>query len=520
MNYSCVCLILTIIVGLIATQSHRVDGAQPAVYYANVGNTATMTCTAGGGSYACFASYAFQNQVFKMVYLNSSAKYQVMPGSIAVTNVQPTDAGFYACSNDCNQMKLDQISYYLQPMSQGQPTDLGKQFLAIPPFVNKNDPNRDSLYVVVVNDGFGDSGGLTTGEIVGLVIGCVFLFLIAVVLVLLFIFLSRKKRQNRDKMLESGKAKNEKDTTSVDYSTIERDVSDVDKSGGEKKSLSSSRINSSAEINTKNIRGPNIYQPGGEINPKDLPNIDIHSDKSSSQRSQLPIQPNGSKQGSYTASYSRQPSYQNQLETNQIPRPNTNRRDSADQNGIIPPPPNKMPVNKIQFPSRHSSGSQLPPSNENLNNIIRESGGFMAGVLHEAPLDDVFGRNQDNYPYEDGQEQLPPKRQSSTSGGIDLESGDGGVTVVSARTPLRNDLGGSQGIPPIINRLQQPTKLSLQQQHQQMKPLPPHLSYSQRIETTSTPLQLPPPSASLRAPFNNGSKLSSSNNIKDGSTDV
>ena len=116
MNYSCVCLILTIIVGLIATQSHRVDGAQPAVYYANVGNTATMTCTAGGGSYACFASYAFQNQVFKMVYLNSSAKYQVMPGSIAVTNVQPTDAGFYACSNDCNQMKLDQISYYLQPM--------------------------------------------------------------------------------------------------------------------------------------------------------------------------------------------------------------------------------------------------------------------------------------------------------------------------------------------------------------------------------------------------------------------
>lgn len=50
-------------------------------------------------------------------------------------------------------------------------------------------------------------------------------------------------------------------------------------------------------------------------------------------------------------------SYQNQLDgsTNLIPRPN-NRKDS--ENGIIPPPPNKMPVNKIQFPSRHSSSSQ------------------------------------------------------------------------------------------------------------------------------------------------------------------
>lgn len=515
MNNLCVGLILTIVCLM---QISRLECAQPAVYYANVGSAANMPCTSGGGSFACFSTYAFQNQVFRMVYLNTTAKYQVMPGSVTVNNVQPTDAGFYACSNDCFQMKLDQISYYLQPMSNGQPTDLGKQFLAIPPFMNRNDPNKESLYVVVLDEGYGDGAGLTTGEIIGLVIGCVFLLLIAIVLVLLFIFLSRKKKQNREKMLESGKTKNDKDTTSVDYSTIERDVSDVDKSG-EKKSLSSSRVNnSSAEINTKNIRGPNIYQPGNEINPKDLPSIDIHSDKSISQRSQLPIQTNGSKQGSYAASYSRQPSYQNQLDGNQIPRP-SNRRDSADQNGIIPPPPKQLPVkNSIQFPSRHSSGSQQPPSNENLNNIIRESG-YMPGILQEAPLsDDVFGRNMDNYPFDQSQEHLPPKRQSST-GGIDLESGDGGVTVVSARTPLRSDLGGSQGIPPTINRLQQPIKQTFQQQQQQMKPLPPHLSYSQRIETTSTPLQIPPPSASLRAPFNNGSKLSS-NNLKDGSTDV
>lgn len=150
----------------------------------------------------------------------------------------------------------------------------------------------------------------------------------------------------------------------VDYSTIERDVSDTDKNG-EKKSLSSSRVNNnSSEINTKNIRGPNIYQPGNDLNqlnPKDLPSIDINSSKNNSQRSQQPI-PLGSKQNSYNGSYQQNPSsrsYQNQLD-NQIPRPNT-RRDS-DNGGILPPPPSKMPVNKIQFPSRNSSGSQQPQS--------------------------------------------------------------------------------------------------------------------------------------------------------------
>jgi hypothetical protein len=109
-------------------------------------------------------------------------------------------------------------------------------------------------------------------------------------------------------------------------------------------------IGGGGDIKIKDIRGPNIYQPGTELsqlNPKDLPSIDIHSNQSNS------------KQGSYTASYQQQQqnpssrSYQNQLD--QIPRP-SNRKDS--ENGIIPPPPNKMPVNKIQFPSRHSSSSQ------------------------------------------------------------------------------------------------------------------------------------------------------------------
>ena len=43
----------------------------------------------------------------------------------------------------------------------GQPTDLGKQFLAIPPFMNRNDPNKESLYVVVLDEGYGDGAGLS-----------------------------------------------------------------------------------------------------------------------------------------------------------------------------------------------------------------------------------------------------------------------------------------------------------------------------------------------------------------------
>lgn len=77
---------------------------------------------------------------------------------------------------------------------------MGKQFLAIPPFNKLDEFNKDALYVVVLNeDENRDAAGLSTGEIVGLVIGCVFLFLITVTLVLLFIFLSRKQKQKREK---------------------------------------------------------------------------------------------------------------------------------------------------------------------------------------------------------------------------------------------------------------------------------------------------------------------------------
>ena len=86
---------------------------QPAVFYANLGQTISLPCS---GQYACYSSYTFQNRVYEMVYLNNSLKYQVTTGTIGITNVKTTDAGFYACSNDCFKMKIDMISYYLQPM--------------------------------------------------------------------------------------------------------------------------------------------------------------------------------------------------------------------------------------------------------------------------------------------------------------------------------------------------------------------------------------------------------------------
>ncbi len=107
--YSGVCVLLYLT--LVDCQSR-----QPEVYYANLGQSVTLQCKVGGGQYACYSSYTYQNRVYEMAMLNSSLKYTVSQGSIGIQNVKATDAGFYACSNDCRQMKIDQISYYLQPM--------------------------------------------------------------------------------------------------------------------------------------------------------------------------------------------------------------------------------------------------------------------------------------------------------------------------------------------------------------------------------------------------------------------
>lgn len=88
----------------------------PQVYYGNIGESVRLQCTTGGGQYVCFSTYTFQNAYHSMVMLNNSLKYQVTSGSVTISNLQATDAGFYACSSNCDQMRSDQISYFLQPM--------------------------------------------------------------------------------------------------------------------------------------------------------------------------------------------------------------------------------------------------------------------------------------------------------------------------------------------------------------------------------------------------------------------
>jgi hypothetical protein len=90
-----------------------VCNAAPIVYYANIGQPITLQCS---GPYVCFSTYSFQNRMHQMVMLNNSRKYQITGGMVTINNVQATDAGFYACSSNCYQMRLDQINYYLQPM--------------------------------------------------------------------------------------------------------------------------------------------------------------------------------------------------------------------------------------------------------------------------------------------------------------------------------------------------------------------------------------------------------------------
>jgi hypothetical protein len=272
-------------------------------------------------------------------------------------------------------------------------------------------------------------------------------------------------------MSNSGR-KDDKDTSSVDYSTIERDYGSSNantltkgsnhmEQDGELISLPNNRGNSSnltgimGEITTKNINGPGTYRPneysnrGGGV--LDLPNIDIDYKKPPSNR--IP---------------STNFSYQNQL-------------DSMDGQRQRPP------SNKIQFPDK------TPPdiktryvSNENihLQQIVQDSG-FLNNMLDEEP-----------------------------------ENDGGGVTVVSARTPARFEQQGQKH--------EQSNKYASQApQHQQPPPpkqYPGHLSLSQRIETTSTPLQIPISSSSLR---NQTPLLPNSSSLrggpivnKDGATDV
>lgn len=110
------------IVGLILP----IVSATPVVYYANLGDTAQLQC--GGGSMACYSTYADKTIAFSMVMLTPSFKYQVQSGMIAINNVQATDAGFYTCASRCDQVTYDQIAYYLHPTSKFRQVRVIKRF--------------------------------------------------------------------------------------------------------------------------------------------------------------------------------------------------------------------------------------------------------------------------------------------------------------------------------------------------------------------------------------------------------
>ena len=260
----------------------------------------------------------------------------------------------------------------------GQPVDVTSNWIAIPPFPSTDyGVDGDNFYVVVSDERLDAAHAgkvLSDGEIAGLVIGLFLALAIVVAVITFLIIMYKRKQQKREKIIESDKKGDKADTT-VDYSTIERDYNQdggdstpVDRDG-ERKNLTSNKrsdSNASSDINTRNIRGPNI------MGPQDLPNIDIGysnapNNKNNSQRSmqnnpQININPS-------------QRSYQNQLDTqyeNQyVPRPSRDSESSKnsmrEQTGILPPPPSRGPNNKIQFPQRGSNASQNPPQQPNQN---------------------------------------------------------------------------------------------------------------------------------------------------------
>lgn len=609
-------------------------GRQPEVYYANLGSDITLSCKVGGGQRACFSTYTYSNREYPMAYLNTSRKYEVTGNSIGIKNVKATDAGFYACSSDCQRMRIDQISYYLQPMSNGQQVDTSKQFIAIPRFPS-NTPQDDLMYVVVTNeqDQRPRGAALSAGEIAGLVVGLVVAFLLTVAIVVLLCCLWRRKKQQGEKILDNGQRS---EAVSTEHSTVE----DSNLPKNERSSLAQNKYDQAGRIQTKNVRGPNAFKPNdlGELASQDLPNVDINShqgsrrggsgsnqgsyigqnnqnfprNNSSQSGSYVGNNQQPSRQGSYQGSYNNQHprdrQYSNQMEipyeNGHVPRPNRKPSESSNQNGIDgvviqPPPPKNGPVNnKINFPSRQNNSQQpfatdnpnlrqivkdtgfVPPlgnnnsqrqqplspvnnnnpsdvDNPNLRQIVKETGfnpqaarspvqlpqyvsddeninlqeiikdsGFLADdILNspernkpEEPRLPKFKQRQPEYDLEPTRQQPQTKQRQPSQ-----PSGDGGVTVVTARTPSTGN-GSAQGfsvMPPTANRSNnsiqnQPPKYNPDGQRGNQKPLLPHLSYSQRIETTSTPMQVQQPSKSLRTQNTGGLTRPA----KEGSTDV
>ena len=158
---------------------------------------------------------------------------------------------------------------------------------------------------------------------------------------------------------------------------------------GNKKDTSSVVVDLITDIKTKDLRGPNVLKPTEITNAQEFPSLNLNPEKADSQRTQSDkLSSNqisnkgsnkGSNQGSYTASNQLDLNnpYENQMMNldTQIPRPPGSRRESEghssngktpssrENNGILPPPPTRPPVNKIQFPAKNGNGNpnKQPP---------------------------------------------------------------------------------------------------------------------------------------------------------------
>lgn len=174
--------------------------AAPQVIFAEIGQSSRpIPCNS---EFVCYSSYSFKNFPHPMVRLNSSLKYQISAGSLTISNVKDTDAGFYTCSGNCQQMQWDQIAYFLRPTSMGQPIDVSGSWVAIPPIPDLSGGQEDKYYVVVSDERLyaaHKSQVLSAGEIAGLVVGLVFALLLTIAVIVGLILFQIRRRKNREK---------------------------------------------------------------------------------------------------------------------------------------------------------------------------------------------------------------------------------------------------------------------------------------------------------------------------------
>ena len=89
--------------------------------YAKLGENVNLRCKSP--RYAdfvnrfCYSTYTFKNKPHSMVIIPGSFKYKIDKDWLTVYNLQPSDAGFYACVRNCSSITSEGIDYYVHPIS-------------------------------------------------------------------------------------------------------------------------------------------------------------------------------------------------------------------------------------------------------------------------------------------------------------------------------------------------------------------------------------------------------------------